>query len=101
MMIAQFLKRITIHWRAMASRAKPVVTIGYLFVALFGLAMACNAQMAAADQSAPGAATAVMPQAPSASLNPMQKDCIEPEPTFTGLEYHGPFKNLVVRVAGK
>lgn len=29
------------------------------------------------------------------------KECVEPEPTFTGLEYTGPFKKTVVHILGK
>src|SRR5437868_14578521 len=94
-MIAQFLTRIAIQWRAMPSSAKRTVLLAFTW--MFSMAsLHGHAQTATADQQ-----TATPPAAPSASLNPMQKDCIEPEPTFTGLEYNGPFKKLVVRVAGK
>lgn len=39
------------------------------------------------------------PNAASVTLSP--KDCIEPEPTFTGLEYNGPFKKTIVHITGK
>src|SRR6266478_4424095 len=51
-------------------------------------------------QTATPAATGT-PNAPSSLAATFRKDCEEPEPTFTGLEYNGPFKKLVVHIAGK
>jgi hypothetical protein len=41
------------------------------------------------------------PAVPSSLAATFRKDCVEPEPTFTGLEYNGPFKKLIVHIAGK
>src|SRR5579863_10700498 len=42
------------------------------------------------------------PAAPSATASTTtQNNCIEPEPTFTGLEYNGPFKKTIVHITGK
>lgn len=78
----------------MASRAKQAVLLLFLLCPVVLLSAQTQTIVAPEPQS-------TTPSAPSASLNPMQKDCIEPEPTFTGLEYNGPFKKLVVHVAGK
>jgi hypothetical protein len=45
--------------------------------------------------------SATVDQAVSSSPTVVKKDCVEPDPTFSGLEYKGPFKKLVVRIAGK
>src|SRR5947209_692252 len=95
MMMADSPQESRSNWRTMASSARRAVLL--LFTLMFSMAtLHGHAQTAAADQQ-----TATPPVAPSASLSPLQKDCIEPEPVFTGLEYNGPFKKLVVRVAGK
>jgi hypothetical protein len=38
---------------------------------------------------------------PNAPSSLVKNECEEPEPVFTGLEYNGPFKKLVVHIAGK
>ena len=53
---------------------------------------ALNPPTVSVEQNAPPP-----PNAPSTA----KTGCIEPEPTFTGLKYNGPFKKLVVRIAGK
>src|SRR5258708_6252300 len=42
-----------------------------------------------------------LPAAPSALAARPQRECEEPQPTFTGLEYNGPFKKLAVHIVGK
>jgi hypothetical protein len=41
------------------------------------------------------------PAAPTSLEATFRKDCVQPAPTFTGLEYNGPFKKFVVHLAGK
>ena len=42
-----------------------------------------------------------LPAAPSALATTPQRECEEPEATFTGLEYNGPLKKFVTHIAGK
>lgn len=72
-----------------------------LFLAAFAFCSAAAAQTS--DQSTGPSGQMVPdkpPAAPSAAMG-QKKDCVEPDPTFTNLQYHGPFKNLVTRIAGK
>jgi hypothetical protein len=54
-----------------------------------------------ADSQVPAPQKEALPAAPSASITKPRRECEQPEPTFTGLEYNGPFKKLVGHVAGK
>lgn len=70
------------------------------------LVVACVVLIAAAGQAqsadaGEAQASTDKPSAPSATLSAVQKDCIEPEPVFTGLVYTGPFHKTIVHIIGK
>jgi hypothetical protein len=79
----------------------------FAFCGIFVLTVSCLAFGQEVSPSPPPSDAQVaapqintLPAAPSV-LAPSQRECENPDATFTGLEYNGPFKKLIGHVAGK
>src|SRR5947209_5213116 len=90
------------HSSAVTSTAHKILVVAIFSSLLSGLGFA---QSGSALPDPPSTQTISQPDNQSASSGPgtamITKDCVEPEPVFTGLKYDGPFKKVVVRLSGK
>src|SRR5436853_5635574 len=92
----------------MVRQARVITSTFYLRLLAIGVAIlfcvasvSVHAQTEAALPDAPSAQALVIADQAISPSPTVMKDCVEPDPTFTGLEYNGPFKKLVVHLAGK
>ena len=67
---------------------------------LVSLVSCCAAAQTLASPDAPSALLSD-DKPPAATASQQKKDCVEPEPVFTGLTYTGPFNKTITHIVGK